>query len=85
MHFDCLIQSRNERTTVAEIFRSINFFDPRAPGGSSGNVEITPDGLELLPFCSACRRNRKVALHRQSGMSSMSLTTEASLSGQLIS
>nr|VZI08077.1 unnamed protein product [Spirometra erinaceieuropaei] len=90
MHFDCLIQSRNERTSVAEIFRSINFFDSRASGGGTGSsnygdTEITPDGLELLPFCGACRRNRKVALYRQSGMSSFSLTTEASVSGRLIS
>ncbi|VDL99656.1 unnamed protein product [Schistocephalus solidus] len=87
MHFDCLIQSRNERTSVAEIFRSINFFDSRASGGSGnyGDTEITPDGLELLPFCGACRRNRKVALLHQSGMSSMSLTTENSVSGQPIS
>nr|CDS27529.1 Pleckstriny domain containing family M [Hymenolepis microstoma] len=62
MHFDCLLKIKDEfPSSTTELFRTINIESDDGTSGRSSETQLSMEGIELLPHCTACRNNLRIS------------------------
>ncbi|VUZ52577.1 unnamed protein product [Hymenolepis diminuta] len=62
MHSDCLLKLKDEsKFSTAELFRTIYIESNDSTAGTNSETQLSMEGVELLPHCTACRSNLHIS------------------------